>query len=58
MPSPAHVDVSLSSELMTIAVKMLHRVIFDPTLLSIIEDAKTRDQERRGIRDYVNALSH
>jgi len=48
--------VCLSSELMSIAVKMLHRVMFDPKLLSIIENSKTRDQERRGIREYVNAL--
>jgi Apea-like HEPN len=54
----AHVDVSLSSELMSIAVKMLHRVLFDQTLLSIIENAETRDQERRGIRSYVDALPH
>jgi hypothetical protein len=41
---------------MSIAVKMLHRVIFDPELLSIIEQSKTRDQERRGIRKYLDAL--
>jgi hypothetical protein len=52
----ANVDVRLSSELMSIAVKMLHRVIFDPVLLSIIEKSKTRDQERKGIRKYVDAL--
>jgi len=52
----SNVDVHLSSELMSIAVKMLHRVIFDPNLLSIIENSKTRDQERRGIRKYVDAL--
>jgi hypothetical protein len=52
----ANVDVRLSSELMSIAVKMLHRVIFDPELLSIIEQSKTRDQERRGIRKYLDAL--
>jgi hypothetical protein len=52
----ANVDVRLSSELMSIAVKMLHRVMFDPKLLSIIENSKTRDEERRGIRKYVDAL--
>ena len=52
----ANVDVRMSSEVMSIAVKMLHRVIFDPELMSLIERAASPTLERRAIRKYVQAL--
>jgi hypothetical protein len=52
----ANVDGRLSSELMSIAVKLLRRVIFDPALMSVIENATSRTRERRAIRAYVNGL--
>jgi hypothetical protein len=42
----ANVDVRLSSEVMSIAVKMLHRVIFDSKLMSVIEDAKLESKNK------------
>ena len=52
----SNVDVRLSSDVMSIAVKMLHRVIFDAELMSIIDNTKTAKQEQRAIRRYVNSL--
>ena len=53
----SNVDIRLSSDLMSMAAKMLHRVIFDPNLLSIIENSKTRNGERKAIRRYVDSLT-
>jgi Apea-like HEPN len=52
----ANVDIHLSSEVLSIAVKLLRRVLFDPKILSVFENAKTGKQKRRAIRGYVNPL--
>ncbi len=52
----SNVDVHLSTGVMSITAKMLHRVLFDPTITSILEGAKTSAQERRQLRKHLNAM--
>ena len=52
----SNVDILLSTNLMSITAKLLHRVLFDPTIVSILEDARTSDQERRRLRKHLDAM--
>jgi hypothetical protein len=52
----SNVDVNLSTAVMSITAKMLHRVLFDPTITSILEGAKTRAQEQQRLREHLNVL--
>jgi hypothetical protein len=52
----ANVDVRLSTSVMSIAARLLHRVLFDPTIVSLLENAKTSKQERRRLREHLNAM--
>jgi hypothetical protein len=52
----SNVDISLSTGLMSITAKLLHRVLFDPTIVSILEGAKTSDQERGRLREHLDAM--
>ena len=52
----SNVDVHLSTGVMSITAKMLHKVLFDPTITSILEGAKTSAQERRQLRKHLNAM--
>jgi len=52
----SNVDVRLSTGVMSIAAKLLHRILFDPTILSILESATTSAQERRRLRKHLNAI--
>jgi hypothetical protein len=52
----ANVDVRLSAGVMSIAAKMLNRVLFDPAITSMLEGAKTSAQERRGLRKLLNEM--
>jgi hypothetical protein len=53
----SNVDVRLCTGAMSNAAKLLHRILFDPTIVSILENAKTSDQERRGLREHLNAIA-
>jgi len=52
----SNVDVHLSTGVMSIAAKLLHRILFDTTIMSMLEDAKTSQEERRRLREYLNAM--
>jgi hypothetical protein len=52
----SNVDVQLSSGVMSIVVKMLHRVLFDARLMSLIENAKDPAEERRLLRGYLRNI--
>ena len=53
----SNVDVHLSTGVMSITAKLLHRVLFDPTIVSLLEGAKTSDQERRQLRRHLDVMS-
>jgi hypothetical protein len=52
----SNVDIRLSTGLMSITAKLLHRVVFDPTIVSILEGAETSAQERRRLREHLDAM--
>jgi hypothetical protein len=52
----SNVDIRLSTGLMSITAKLLHRVLFDPTIVSILEGAGTSDRERRRLREHLDAM--
>ena len=52
----SNVDVRLSTGIMSIVARLLHRVLFDPAILSLLEGAKTSIQERRQLRRYLDAM--
>jgi hypothetical protein len=49
--------VRLSTGVMSIAARLLHKVLFDPAILSQLEGAKTSKQERRQLRKYLDAIT-
>ena len=53
----SNVDVRLSTGVMSITAKLLHTVLFDPTILSLLEGAETSAQERRRLRKQLDAMS-
>jgi hypothetical protein len=52
----SNVDVRLSTGVMSITAKLLHTVLFDPTILSLLEGAETSAQERRRLREHLDAM--
>ena len=52
----SNVDVRISTGVMSITAKMLRKTLFDPTITSILEGAKTSAQERRQLRKHLNAM--
>ncbi len=52
----SNVDVHLSTGVMSIAARLLHRVLFDETITSHLEDAKTSKQEERWLRRHLDAM--
>ena len=52
----SNVDIRLSTDLMSITAKLLHRVIFDPSIVSILEGAETSAQERRRLREHLDVM--
>jgi hypothetical protein len=52
----SNADVRLSTDVMSIAAKLLHIVLFDPTILSLLEGAETSAQERRRLREHLDAV--
>jgi hypothetical protein len=53
----SNVDVRLSTGVMSIAGRLLHKVLFDPAILSQLEGAKTSPPERRRLRKYLDAMT-
>jgi hypothetical protein len=52
----SNVDVRLSTGVMSITAKLLHRVLFDPIIMSILEGGTTSAQERRRLRAHLDAM--
>jgi hypothetical protein len=42
---------------MSIAAKLLQRVLFDATIMSLLESAETSDEERRRLRAHLDGLA-
>lgn len=53
----SNVDANLSTGVMSIAAKLLHRILFDTTIMLILEGAKNSKEERRGLREHLNKLA-
>jgi hypothetical protein len=52
----ANVDTRLVTDVMSITVKMLHRILLDPDLMRRIENSPNRTQERESISEYLASL--
>jgi hypothetical protein len=52
----ANIDTRLMTDVMSITVKMLHRILLDHDLMCRIENSSDREQERAAIREYLTSL--